>query len=124
MENKRQLQVAKMLQKELADVFQKDARTILGNDWITITQIRMTADLGIAYVHVSFLLSKNKKLSLEILEENNKYIRQLLAQRIKNSVRSIPILQFFLDDSLEYATKMDELLDTLEIPPADEMEEE
>lgn len=124
MESKRQQQVAKLIQKELSEIFQRDARHLFSNEFITITSVRITPDLSIARVYLSFLMSKNKSESLENIEEKNKNIRTLLAQKIKNNVRIIPELKFFLDDSAEYAERIEELLNGLHIPPASEEEED
>lgn len=120
METKRQQQVARLIQEELSAIFQKDAKHLFGNAFITITNVRITADLSIARVYLSFMLVQSKDETIADIQEKTKTIRQLLAQRIKNSVRIIPEIQFFLDDTEEYAAKMEALLKSLEIPPAEE----
>ncbi|WP_026998360.1 30S ribosome-binding factor RbfA [Eisenibacter elegans] len=120
MESQRQQKMARLLQRELGEVFQRDAVHLFNQQFITITGVRITPDFGQARVYLSFLMDKNKDQALEDVQAQTKTLRQYLAQRIKNQVRIIPELQFFLDDTQEYAARIDELLSKLDIPPADE----
>jgi ribosome-binding factor A len=119
METKRQKQVARLIQKELGDIFQSDPKSLFSGAFITVTQVRMTPDLAIARVYLSFLMSKNKQASLEDIVEKTKPIRLELSHRIGKQARIIPELQFFLDDSAEYAAQIEGLFSNIEIPPAD-----
>jgi ribosome-binding factor A len=124
-ESKRQQKFSRMLKEELSTIFQRDLQHAFTNTFITITMVRVSPDLSIARVYLSFLSTNNQK-SVDILdkiEEKNKTIRQFLAQRIGKAVRIIPHLQFFIDDSAEYAAKMDALFANLNIPPVDTNEE-
>ena len=122
MESKRQQKVARQIQKDLSDIFQKEGRTWFDNAFITVTIVRMSPDLGVARIYLSFLAAKNKGLLLEQIQERNKSIRQLLGQRIRHQLRIVPELHFYLDDTAEYAAKMDSLFANLTIPPATEEE--
>lgn len=119
MESKRQQKFARLIQRDLADIFQREAKGIFGSNFVTITNVKVTPDLGIAYVYMSILAASDKQAVVDIAEDNNKMIRQVLARKIKNQVRAIPELRFFLDDTSDYVQKMDELFDTLDIPPSD-----
>jgi ribosome-binding factor A len=119
MESKRQQKVARQIQKDLSDIFQKEGRTWFDNAFITVTVVRMSPDLGVARVYLSFLISKNKGLLLEQIQERSKSIRQLLGQRIRHQLRIVPEIHFYLDDTAEYAAKMDTLFANLTIPPAE-----
>ena len=96
MESKRQQKVARQIQKDLSDIFQKEGRTWFDNAFITVTIVRMSPDLGIARVYLSFLVAKNKGLILEQVQERNKQIRQLLGQRVRHQLRIVPELHFYL----------------------------
>jgi len=122
MESKRQQKFARLLQKELAEVFQRDVSHLFNGAYISITTVRTSPDLGVVKVYLSMLLAKNGSEVLRVVRENTKAIRHALAQRIKKQVRVIPELIFFLDDSAEYAAKMDKIISTLDIPPAPEDE--
>lgn len=118
MESKRQQKVARQIQKDLSDIFQKEGRTWFDNAFITVTVVRMSPDLGVARVYLSFLISKNKGLLLEQIQDRSKSIRQLLGQRIRHQLRIVPEIHFYLDDTAEYAAKMDTLFAKITIPPA------
>jgi ribosome-binding factor A len=123
MESKRQLKYAKLIQKELGDIFQKEAKHLVGNTLVTITHVMMSPDLGFAKAYLSFLLAEPKAV-FDLINENKKDIRHALAKRIGKSVRIIPELAFFPDDSATYAQYMDKVISDLHIPPAPEEEEE
>jgi ribosome-binding factor A len=118
MESKRQQKFARLIQKDLSEIFQRDAKSLFGGAFITVTDVKVSPDLGLAKVFVSFMLSQDKAATLETIKENSKSIRQMLATKIKNQVRVIPQLAFYLDDTIEHASKIDALLTNLHIPPA------
>jgi ribosome-binding factor A len=120
MESKRQQKVARQIQKDLSDIFQKDGRTWFDNAFITVTVVRMSPDLSVARVYLSFLIAKNKGLLLEQIQERSKSIRQLLGQKIRHQLRIVPEIHFYLDDTAEYAAKMETLFATITIPPTNE----
>jgi len=120
MESKRQQKVARQIQKDLSDIFQKEGKSWFDNAFVTVTVVRMSPDLAIARVYLSFLIAKNKGLLLEQIQDRNKSIRQVLGQRVRHQLRIVPELHFYLDDTAEYAAKMDTLFAGLTIPPAKE----
>ncbi len=110
MDSTRQLKVSRLIQKELGEIFQQETRILFGNALITVTQVRVSPDLGIAKVYVSLFNVPDTKVLLKLIQEHTKEIRIKLSGRIKKQVRIIPNLVFFLDDSLDYAMRIDELL--------------
>jgi len=124
MESKRQQKVGRQIQKDLGEIFQKDAQHLTHGSFVTITAVRVTPDLGIARAYLSFLPDKNKQILLETIQENTKFFRQKLADRVRHQLRIIPHLQFYIDDTAEYAAKMDLLFSNIVIPPADPEEEQ
>jgi len=122
MESKRQQKVARQLQKDLSDIFQKEGRSWFQNAFITVTIVRVSPDLGQARVYLSFLLNKNKEMLLQDVRERGKSIRQELGNRVRHQLRIVPDLHFYLDDTAEYAAKMDAIFAGIEIPPAPEEE--
>ncbi|TDE18481.1 30S ribosome-binding factor RbfA [Dyadobacter psychrotolerans] len=124
MESKRQQKVGRQIQKDLGEIFQKDAQHLTSGAFVTITAVRVTPDLGIARAYLSFLPEKNKKFLLETIQENTKFIRQKLADRVRHQLRIVPHLQFYIDDTAEYAAKMDLLFSDIIIPPAPPEDEE
>ena len=120
MESKRQQKFSRLLQKELAEIFQRDVTHFFKGNYISVSTVRVSPDLGVAKVYLSLVLPGDSKTLLQEVRENTKAIRQALAQRIKKQVRVIPDLIFFLDDSAEYAARMDKIISDLHIPPAEE----
>lgn len=123
MESKRQQKYAKLIQKELGDIFQKESRHLVGRAMITITRVMMSPDLSFAKVYLSFLLA-DPQSTYELINEHKKEVRHHLAKRIGKSVRIIPELAFFPDDSASYAQHMDKVISGLNIPPALQEDEE
>jgi ribosome-binding factor A len=124
MESKRQQKVGRQIQKDLGEIFQKDAQHLISGSIVTITAVRVTPDLGIARAYLSFLPENRKTILLDTIRENTKFIRQKLAERVRHQLRIVPHLQFYIDDTAEYAAKMDALFSDLVIPPAQPDEEE
>lgn len=124
MESKRQQKVGRQIQKDLGEIFQKDAQHLIIGSFITITAVRVTPDLAIARAYISFLPDKNKEVLLKVVQQNTKFIRQKLGDRVRHQLRIVPNLQFYLDDTAEYAAKMDLLFSDLVIPPASPDDEE
>ena len=111
--------MASLLQQELAQVLQRDLPHLFGGGLAPgISLVRVTPDLGQARVYLSLLLGADANDRLEIIRENAKAIRQALAKRIRQTARVVPELIFFHDDSAAYAAHMDQVLGTLQIPPA------
>lgn len=129
MESKRQQKVARQLQKDLGEIFQRDLTHAFssvggGAVFITVTNVRVSPDLGIARVYLSLLNAKNRAILMDTIQEKSRTIRQLLGERVRHQLRIVPDLQFFLDDTAEYAEKMDKLFAGIVIPPATEDNEE
>jgi len=110
MDSTKQLKVAKMIQKELGEVFQRESYAQSAKALITVTRVRATPDLGIAMVFLSIFGGKDPRKLFDAIAAKNYEIRKKLAGRIRHRVRIIPELKFFFDDSQEYAEKIDKLL--------------
>ncbi|MFN3404463.1 MAG: 30S ribosome-binding factor RbfA [Cytophagaceae bacterium] len=123
MESKRQQKFARLIQKDLGEIFQRESRNLFNGAFITVTQVRMSPDLGTAKVFLSFLMEKDKEALLENIKSNTPVIRKSLGERIRKQVRVIPVLYFYIDDTQEYAARIDSLLNNLDIPPKEEEEE-
>jgi ribosome-binding factor A len=116
-ESTRQQKYAKLVQKELSDIFLRDQRGILDNAFVTIADVKMSPDLSVARVFISMLLAKEKDRVLENINSRKGEIRKALGNRIGKQVRIIPELIFIKDEVEENATRIDELIKNLNIPP-------
>jgi len=85
-----------------------------------MTEVRTTPDLGEVRVYLSLEFSKNKDALIEKIRNKDKEIRHLLGNRIRHEVRSIPTLKFFIDEIPAKASRIEQILNNLEIPPAEE----
>jgi|ERR1019366_3636642 ribosome-binding factor A len=110
MDSTRQLKVSRLIQKEIGEIFQRETRIFFGNALITVTQVRVSPDLSVAKVYVSLFNVPDVQTLLKLIQVHTKEIRSKLSERIKKQVRIIPNLVFFIDDSLDYAMRIDELL--------------
>jgi ribosome-binding factor A len=113
MESKRQQKFAGVIQEDLAAIFQRDLSNLLPNTLVTITKVRVTPDLALARVFLSFFNSNNKQLALNTIKSHASEIRYKLGARIKDQVRIIPQLEFFVDDTGDYVERMDKLFDKI-----------
>jgi len=113
----RQQKYAKLIQKELSDIFQRDKRGILDNAFVSIADVRMNPDLSVAKIYISMLLTKDKEKTLEKINKHKSEIRKALGDKIGKQVRIVPELIFFKDEVEENATRMDDLIKNLHIPP-------
>jgi len=110
METTRQLKVARLLQKELSEIFQRESRNLVAGAMVTVTGVRISPDLSVAKVHVSIFPVKDKAAFLTKIKTATKEIRGQLGVRVKDQLRIVPSLVFILDDSIDYADKIDQLL--------------
>ena len=113
----RQQKYAKLIQKELSEIFQRDKRGILDNAFVTIADVKMNPDLSVAKVYMSMLLAKEKEKVLENINKHKSELRKELGDRIGKQVRVVPELIFYKDELEESANRMDDLLKNLNIPP-------
>jgi ribosome-binding factor A len=119
MATQRQEKVNRLIQKELAAILQEDSSKYLQGAFATITGVNMSPDLSVASIYISLLLTKKPQGVLDRLEENNKKIRLELGNRLRNQLRIVPHLRFFKDDTYEEAERIEKLLSTIVIPPAE-----
>jgi ribosome-binding factor A len=113
MESKRQQKFAGVIQQDLAAIFQREGINYLPNTLITITKVRVTPDLAIARIFLSFFNNNNMPLALQTIKSHANEIRYKLGARIKDQVRIIPQLEFFVDDTSEYVERMDKIFDKI-----------
>ncbi|MBM3912535.1 MAG: 30S ribosome-binding factor RbfA [Sphingomonadales bacterium] len=112
-QGKRQLKVSSLLQSELASVFRDKFRELIASSLVTVTMVRVTADLSLARVYLSVYgpnQAESKETVVHKLRQAKSAIRGELGHRIRNQLRVVPDLEFYLDDSLDYAEHIEKLL--------------
>jgi len=110
METTRQHKIARLIQKDLGEIFQLLGRDEFQGNMITVTKVYVSPDLFIAKAYLSLFGKTEKNELLAKINLHKKEIRLKLGNRIHNQVRSIPELEFFIDDSLDYIENIDNLL--------------
>ncbi|SFV30290.1 30S ribosome-binding factor RbfA [Thermoflavifilum thermophilum] len=121
-ESKRQKQVARLIQEELSDIFQRQGLNIFHGGMISISQVKMTPDLLEARIYLSFYQITDPDQMLALIKDRKWEIKKELAARIKHQLRRIPELQFFRDDTLDYVFRLEEIFKKIheQDKPADE----
>ena len=109
MQETRQNKIARLLQKELSLIFQQQTRAMHGV-MISVTRAKISPDLSICTAYLSVFPSEKGEEILANINANSKQIRFELGTRVRNQMRIIPELRFFIDDSLDYIEHIDELL--------------
>lgn len=106
--------VAELIQREVADILLKEFSDQL-HPMVTVTRARVTPDLSTAYIHASVMgdTKAQREATFEQLKGLTPQVRDHLASRIRHQVRTIPEIQFFLDESLQKAKKMERLFDRI-----------
>ncbi|HKJ41052.1 MAG TPA: 30S ribosome-binding factor RbfA [Sunxiuqinia sp.] len=112
MESTRQQKISRLLQKELAEIFQKESRTMFMGKMISVTVVRVTPDLALARSYLSIFPSDNTPEVLKQIRIANPKIRGLLGRKVGKQLRVIPELEFYIDDSLDYIDNIDRLLNS------------
>lgn len=106
----RQLKVARELQKALAEILRSKGMASFGGAMVTVSEVRISADLSVAKIYVSIFPSAKGESVMATLEENVKTYRGELGRIVAKQLRIVPELVFCLDSSLDYAEHIDELL--------------
>ena len=109
MQETRQNKIARLLQKEISLIFQQQTRATHGV-MISVTRTKISPDLSICTAYLSVFPSEKGEEILANINANTKQIRYELGTRVRNQMRIIPELRFFIDDSLDYIEHIDELL--------------
>ena len=112
MDSTRQNKAARLIHKEISDIFIVEGRGYYSNAMVTVTRARVTPDLSVAKIYLSIFVTgqNDKKDVLKNIETHNKEIRWHLGNRVKNQLRIIPELEFYIDDSLDYIENIENLL--------------
>ena len=110
METTRQPKIARQIQRDIADIFQKEGRDLLRGTLVTVTEVRVSPDFNYAKIYVSIFPFNKAPETMAVLDKQNRFIRRELGRRIKDQLKSVPEIQFFLDDSLEYIEHLEQAM--------------
>ena len=110
MESTRQKKVSRQLLKDLSEILQLKGRDLIGTSLVSVTVVRISPDLSIARVYISVFGTEDKEDLLAKMNQHSYAIRKKLGERIRNQMRKVPELKFFLDDSVDYSQQIEDLL--------------
>ncbi len=109
METTRQNKIARLIQKELSDIFLLQTKSMHGV-LVSVSTVRISPDLSVARAYLSIFPSERAAEMVKNINDNVKTIRYELGTRVRYQLRIVPELKFFVDDSLDYLERIDELL--------------
>ena len=109
METTRQNKISRLIQKELSEIFLLQTKSMNGV-LVSVSAVRISPDMSIARVYLSVFPSERSQEIVKNINDNMKSNRYELGKRVRHQLRIIPELKFFVDDSLDYAERIDELL--------------
>ena len=109
METTRQNKISRLIQKELSEIFLLQTKSMNGV-LVSVSAVRISPDMSIARVYLSVFPSERSQEIVKNINDNMKSIRYELGTRVRHQLRTIAELKFFVDDSLDYAERIDELL--------------
>lgn len=113
-ETKKQRQVGEIIRRNFSMVLQMEGGYIYGSAvLVTVTSVRMSPDLGIAKIYFSIYNTEQKQAVILQLEQETNRLRKQLAHRIRKHVRRIPVIQFYIDETLDEMYRLNELFDNL-----------
>ena len=108
-EGKRQKQVAAVVSEELNDIFRRLSLNMIGGGMVSISSVKLTPDLLEARIYVSMYKVQDENAALKKIENQAWEIKRELTNRVKNQLRRMPVIKFYLDDTLDHVFKMEEL---------------
>ena len=113
-EGKRQKQIAGLLNEEMNIIFQRLGLSMIDGGMLSISSVKVTPDLLEARFYLSFFQVKDVKAVLGKIADRHYEIKKELAAKVRHQLRSIPVLKFFQDDTLDHVFKMEELFKKIE----------
>lgn len=121
-ESKRQKQVGQLVMQELSDIFRREGVNIVDGGMVSISKVSVTPDLLEARVYLSLFQIENQEEFMQQIADRTPEWRNQLGRRVRNQLRRVPELRFYLDDTLDYVFKMEEIFKTINIQPEEKPE--
>jgi ribosome-binding factor A len=106
----RQNKVARLIQKEIAEIFQHESREHFKGKLISVTVVRVSKDLSVAKIYLSIFPSEGATEVLKLIKQLTPQLRGMLGHQVGKQLRIVPQLDFFIDDSLDYIDNIDKAL--------------
>jgi ribosome-binding factor A len=106
---RRQERVAELIKQTMARIFQQQGKAAFGNSFITVTTVRMSPDVGYAFIYLSVLQEADPQALIEQIRENKGALRKALGDQIRDQLKKVPELYFYYDDTMDYVERMEEV---------------
>lgn len=107
MESNRQRKVAQIIQEDFAELFRKQAAESKQSILVSVSDVKVTPDLGIAKIYLSIFPQEFRSAVMKEIDENKAQYRNFLGQKMAKQVRVIPNLSFYLDTALDDVEKLE-----------------
>lgn len=113
-ESKRQQQVSELIRRDFSSVLQEMGSYVYGSEvLVTVTQVKLTPDFGLAKIYLSIYNTENKQAVLLMMEEEKSRLKSALGGRIRKRVRRIPNIAFYEDETLDEMYRLRQLFDKM-----------
>jgi len=118
-EGKRQKQIAGLLHEEMSTIFQRLGLNMIDGGMVSISSVKVTPDLLEARIYLSLFQVKDIPAALKKIEDRQHEIKKELTTRVRHQLRSIPVLRFFRDDTLDHVFRMEEIFKQIKRPDSE-----
>lgn len=108
-EGKRQKQIAAVIQQEMNDIFMRLGLNMIDGGMVSISSIKVTPDLLEARIYLSLFKVADSQAAMKKIQAQAWEVKKELSERVKHQLRRIPVLHFYLDDTLDYVFKMEDV---------------
>jgi ribosome-binding factor A len=109
MDSRRQLKMSSVIQEVFAEILSRDGKSIYGKAFVTLTKVKVTSDLGIARFYLSIFNAADAEEVVKKFNEHKHELKRKLAEKLRHQLRVMPEIEFFRDETLDYAFHIDEV---------------
>lgn len=109
MESRRQLKVASLIKEALAEILTRTGKSIYGNAFVTVTNVRLTSDLLLARFNFSVYGSEDPDGVVEAIKKHKFEIKKALGESLRHHMRRVPEMEFYRDGTLDYVFHMEDV---------------
>lgn len=109
MDSRRQLKIGSVIKEAFADILSREGKSIYGNAFVTVTNVKVTSDLSLARFYLSIYNSENPEEVVLRFDTHKYELKRKLSEKLRHQLRVIPEVEFFRDDTLDYVSHIDEV---------------
>ena len=104
------MKVSKEIQRDMAEIIRSKGMAAFSGAMVTVSGVKISPDLSVAKIYLSIFPSSKTKEVMETVSQMSRQLRGELGRKMAKQLRIIPELNYYVDDSLDYVEKIDELL--------------